>query len=151
MSLVARNWPRNPSPQAVAGVRAPCLWRVLPLEVSINASSTGAAVKYRWQRPLVIVHMQLLTKSGVDGDVAALDLAWEDGQGDQVATTGLAGGKVAGFALAGDASMPQWSKWAALEMPVKHNDVHTFQITNNHASRAITPILLFHCVEQATL
>lgn len=149
---ISRGWPRNPSPQDVAGIRAPCLWRVGPnFEVSISAASAGPVVKYRWQRPLVIIHYQLITRSALDTDLAALDLAWEDGQGDQVVSLGLASNGMFGYGGSGAGRGVPYSKWVPIEIPVKHNEVHTFQVTNNHASRAITPILVFQCVERATI
>lgn len=142
----------NPTPQSVMGINAPAFWRPGgSIETALAPGATGAAVKYRWLRPLVIVDWIVITSSGANADLAAMSFTWEDGYGDQIVTSGFAANNsLPCFGMVG-ASSPHYSRWTPCEIEVMPQHVHTFTFTNGHASNTITPILLFHCVERATL
>lgn len=133
---------RLPAYESTIGVRAPIIWRIHQVETVIGAGAMGPKVLYRWQRPLVLTHMQVMARSGVSSDLAALELSWEDGRGNQVPTSGRLPIPAACFALFGG------GKWFDIEVPVLHNEVHTFQFSNFDGQRAIIPLLFFLCVER---
>lgn len=141
-----------PNYQSLIGARAPVIWRVTQslFEQTIAIGATGAAVKYRWQRPLIIIGMQLFARSGALTDTAGLDLSWEDGQGDQVATDGIQPRTFCGQGCGENRGAPWAFNWIPLEIQVRHNDVHTFQVKNNSATTAVIPILLFQCIDDDT-
>jgi len=137
------NQNRLPSNTSVIKTQVPMIWRVHDLEVPVSQGNFGPVVKYRWQRPLVIVQMKLMVTSGQADDLAALELFWEDGEGDQVPTSGFLPLSVCGSAISKN------GHWLQMEQPVLHNKVMTFQVQNrSRLEGTITPILLFQCVER---
>jgi hypothetical protein len=137
---------RVPMPQRTTRLRVPIVWRILALEQSIAQNATTTTVKYRWQRPLVLVYMQLLCQPFSEANVAGLELSWEDGFGDQVGTSGMAMQTICGRAVMGERDTIG-SKWSPIEIRVKHQDIFTFSVKNT-GSVTVTPILLFHGVER---
>jgi hypothetical protein len=135
---------RLPAYESTIGVRAPIIWRILALEVGVAKSGgVGPKVLYRWQRPLVLTHVKMMARSGLDADLAGLQLSWEDGRGNQVPTTGRFPTSLPGLAISSSA------QWLDIEIPVLHNEIHSFQVTNLTPGDGVTvPELFFLCVER---
>lgn len=144
----------------VVGFTPPCIYRVgTAFEVQIATTVTGPLVKYKWNKALFVVGMQLMTRTTNDGgatwthgsaaDLECLDLAWGNEQHEQIITSGstpstFPGGMTNSFGQHGFQSA-----WLQIEMQVRAHEIWTFQVTNNSAKTMI-PILAFECIEDHT-
>lgn len=155
-SRAATQTQRNRPPQfsnvrSVVGRSLPRIYRVPALEVALAPGAVGAAVRYRWNKALFIVGVQLFGRADVaanhsTANTDGLDLAWQNEAFENIATSGsipstLYGGLCREFNWEGFTG-----NFLQVDMQVRAHDTHTFQVTNNGAN-TVTPILGLMCVE----
>ena len=160
-TLAQRKRPsQNSNVRDIIGHTLPCIYRVPALETQILTTATGPLVKYKWNKALFVVGVQLMTRStadagatwvfGSEADLRGVDLAWGNECHEQIATSGSIPSSFPGAACSefnkADGFFPNW---AQLDMQVRAHDVWTFQVTNN-TLLTVVPYLAFQCIEDFT-
>lgn len=136
----------------------PVRFRVTEVETSIGVGASVGPVRFRWPRPLFVVSMLLLPRSGSRVDMAALRIAIEDETQQQIISSGDGSTNEAGaLGLTGlnPINGPMFSNLVlgrpfALQRPVNTGDLWLITIRNVDGAGAITPELVFDIEDGVT-
>jgi len=114
-------------------------------EQSIASGATGTPVRFQWLRSLVLVELHVGVLSASKVDLAGVELAWEDEDGQPILTTGYEPSTLNGAFCVGGVQRYRRRKWREVELVVHHGRVHTFTVTNA-GPNTIVPTLAFRVV-----